>query len=406
MNCEKFKNIAFELAAGELPADEAAEAERHMSGCAYCRREYEENKKIIEALNAAGEVEAPADLLENVMNRLPAGKPIISPRLIRYGASAAAAVLLVAGTVTLYPMLQKNIEDTDLVQINSEDTTVGDELFNVNDIEAADIDEETPVMVRGYDGESEDQTTGGIDESIRYTTDNNIKEQNFGVDARSEKQDTQPVNDNSGNQTAGTESQATNSKQDTGAGDQVTANKLPNDQPVAPSEQRKTDDDGIAPMTIGPGQEAIDVVPRQVEPTSGERVVMGDNAIDTPEVAPITPELGENDEAVSGRSGGSSSGGGARGGGGSGGGSTRRYVANTVTFTVSPQYAAEASSVSTKGKSRANVEAELKALGIPFAVDVITVDYSSEYYSTNSQARKTEIEELCKTDRCEMIFVE
>jgi len=96
MDCKKLREVLDAYVDRELSPDAAAQAEAHLAECNGCRRAAQALTRLREAVRAAaGEPEAPADLMERVQSSL-------SPRW--RGAvvvQAIAAALLLAATLTL-----------------------------------------------------------------------------------------------------------------------------------------------------------------------------------------------------------------------------------------------------------------------------------------------------------------
>ena len=107
MNCDEFRNVVFELTAGELDEKTAEAARAHMAECPGCRKEYEAVQELAASLREMGDQKAPADLLPNVMGRIRDEKARSRFNLIRFG-TAAAAVVLAVGAVKVLPGIVKD----------------------------------------------------------------------------------------------------------------------------------------------------------------------------------------------------------------------------------------------------------------------------------------------------------
>lgn len=94
--------------------DDTTQAERewlesHLASCASCQREYDEMAKVLEWTASLPRVEAAPDLVERTLARArraaPAGDHLPSPNISWVPVTAAAALLLVAGTLVLPGLL-------------------------------------------------------------------------------------------------------------------------------------------------------------------------------------------------------------------------------------------------------------------------------------------------------------
>ncbi len=412
MDCEKFKSIAFELASRELPADEEAEALKHVPECADCRKEYEENLRIIEALRSAGEAEAPADLLPNVMKRINADRRGNFNRIIRYCSAAAAAVILAAGAVALRPAIRARFTDDKNAEV----------------AESVDYSaRKTPSTAAGSDApESEPTASEAVptEEAAPEEGAVTAKEQR-GASAEPEASAVEPpqaeASADKGEQTVQPPQSARSAKTaeaaDSSAREAAPQNEAANAKDRSADEPEKISAaDELTPVAVAPRnteneggsesdetEESYDSDDEVSAVSYGLNQPMGDDAIVSPEMAYSFGKNGADTDAdpIVGRgsSGGSSSGSGSRGSG-SGGGSVQ-YIAKTVNFFVDKS-CAEALAIDTDGKSRSAVENELNALGVEYRVEEIPVDYTAEYRKADA-ARRAEIEGLCAVERCRIV---
>lgn len=389
MNCDKFRETVFALAAGSLSEEEEKEARKHMEICGDCRDEY----LTVKALSELREETAPKDLLPNVMKEISKEKRRKSGRVVQLFTAAAAAVVLAAAVTAIMPQFKKeplppSKEASDsAAKETAEETTEENSstaVFDAYDSEAAGIDGAEPIEETGV------------------TTSDKAKVE--------ESKNEEPINEKAPAPKSAEEKAAESAVQPSeGTADSVATAAPP---------LLKSSFDAVAPMSDSEGaaqEEAIQEEAAQEEAT---------------EAAP---------EAALSRSGRSSGSSGA-GGGGKGGGSSRglfygtegeydggsvalkaddkdsesarddivtvqgdvSMVRRSSEFYVSSQYSA-AAGVKTAGKTMAQISAELDALGIPYEVYVTEDDFTEEYKSASAQRRR-EIEKLCLEESCVIIF--
>ena len=70
MNCEKAKELLWGYYRQELTADEAAELEQHLEGCADCQEEAEFCREMVTMLNTLSEEELPEGYHTELMQKL------------------------------------------------------------------------------------------------------------------------------------------------------------------------------------------------------------------------------------------------------------------------------------------------------------------------------------------------
>jgi Putative zinc-finger len=96
-DCEGVRQVIPELAAGALAGDERADALRHLSGCAGCRRELEEATRLVDMLTALAPAEEPPAAFESaVLARFNGGRPRLRWRWRPVGRHLLAAALVAA----------------------------------------------------------------------------------------------------------------------------------------------------------------------------------------------------------------------------------------------------------------------------------------------------------------------
>lgn len=134
MNCENFREVVYEFAAGELPEGMNAVLTEHMEKCGACRKEYEQCLELVQSLKSLGEVEAPSDLLDNVMSEIAKAetKKKLLPKfnnIVKFGSAVAAAIVIFSGMVAISPVLKQNMMPNDEAIENdtTEDTVVSNE---------------------------------------------------------------------------------------------------------------------------------------------------------------------------------------------------------------------------------------------------------------------------------------
>ncbi|MGN1098220.1 MAG: anti-sigma factor family protein [Clostridia bacterium] len=344
MNCEKFRDIAFDLAAGQLSSGEEEEARKHIEACPECREEYEACRSMMNSLSELGEEQAPADLLPNVMKKIAKDKSRKRARIIQFGTAAAAAVLLVAGTVTVMPSLKKEAIEPN-AQV-TEDGEVGADGLNKAEAEPdtePETSEDTQVFsgAVGYDAVTE--ADSGRNEPIQAQPD---------VPEVKTVQKTE-------------QAEIAEEREEVPSENQIVGGAAPKQRSVDVSVAMFSDEDeDMAVKSGGSGGSSSDGA--SVEMDTGYAVAARHSDIED-EIIEETEE--------------------------------RKFIRRTSEFSVSGENASLGLEVSTEGKTLAQVAAELDALGVRYEIYIVEDDYTEEYKTASTQ-RRAEIERLCAEEKC------
>jgi len=97
MSCGFDKGLIAAHYDGETTAEERAEVERHLASCSECARDLASMKELSAALKPLSRAAAPMSIAEGVVREIAATRATRRP-WVRWGLSAAAAVLLAIGT--------------------------------------------------------------------------------------------------------------------------------------------------------------------------------------------------------------------------------------------------------------------------------------------------------------------
>lgn len=379
MNCEQFRNMVYDLAEGELAPEVRNEAELHMKSCPDCRKEYEECVKLTDTLRSMGEVKAPEDLLPNVMREISVSKKRIAPKIIRFGTAAAAAVLLIAGVVTVAPTLYRDADVTDIEPEPLETEITADATTEVQ-TDGSSLEDSAEAEKSTISASSASE--GGIAEAVSGAAADSV-----------------PVVDDA----------AENAKEKKAPPIQAKKSAAP-----------ETEEKQAAQETSG-GAFADESIQTETTEAVSDEVAFADSAAVLPETEITAEQIPENVTARSGAT--AYGGGGVKSSGGGGLGETAdtgiaaysadettddpevRYVSRTIEFRIKSAYAESAALVETEGRTTAQVEEQLKSLEIPYTIAIIDEDYTDEYKIASAE-RQAEIEQLCIGDRCEITYEE
>ena len=104
MNCDKVKELLWAYLENKTTAEETAEIETHLEGCAACREELAQQKEIKNALASLPDEELPKDYHTELMQKLQAERKVVPfPAKKKHGwkqmsmIAAAVLVVVVAG---------------------------------------------------------------------------------------------------------------------------------------------------------------------------------------------------------------------------------------------------------------------------------------------------------------------
>ncbi len=427
MKCEEFRNIVFELAAGELDEKTAEAAKAHMENCSGCRKEYETVQELTASLREMGDQKAPADLLPNVMGRIRAEKAGNRFNFIRYGAAAAAAVLLVVGAVKVLPGIVKdpgNIEESgsavhetrDAGETAVEDVpavTSGEGGEAVYDGGAATVDADAAESEKNENENptplAADSADGSVPKAVQKTV---------------EAPPVQGVADSAASESSGKNS-GSSAYAGVGQGTAPLMTAIPKKEESAGTETVQNAD-GKARNTEEASFDAIMTLGLDGDDAAVLENGGGADEDGEPENEPAQILSADDLDSGAGTEGHSGGGGGSGGAGAVGGkartavpdsgefqimtaglangepvveAAARRYIHRRVRFTVGAEFAGAVSGISAAGKSMSQVSDELKAAGVDYEVYVIEDDYTDEYKNANKE-RRAQIEAMCAGDQC------
>ena len=130
MNCDKVKELLWTYLENKTTAEETAEIETHLEGCAACREELAQQKEIKNALASLPDEELPEDYHTELMQKLQAERKVVPfPVKKKHGwkqmsmiAAAVLVVVVAGGTRGMLEMRQNQNEKIE--QILFEDTAL------------------------------------------------------------------------------------------------------------------------------------------------------------------------------------------------------------------------------------------------------------------------------------------
>ena len=130
MNCDKVKELLWSYLENKTTAEETAEIETHLEGCAACREELAQQKEIKNALASLPDEELPEDYHTELMQKLQAERKVVPfPAKKKHGwkqmsmiAAAVLVVVVAGGTRGMLEMRQNQNEEIE--QILFEDTAL------------------------------------------------------------------------------------------------------------------------------------------------------------------------------------------------------------------------------------------------------------------------------------------
>lgn len=130
MNCDKVKELLWAYLENKTTAEETAEIETHLEGCAACREELAQQKEIKNALASLPDEELPEDYHTELMQKLQAERKVVPfPAKKKHGwkqmsmiAAAVLVVVVAGGTRGMLEMRQNQNEEIE--QILFEDTAL------------------------------------------------------------------------------------------------------------------------------------------------------------------------------------------------------------------------------------------------------------------------------------------
>lgn len=441
MNCEKFRDIVFELASGELDAAAAEAARAHMADCSRCREEYRTVEEAVLALREAGEVRAPEELLPNVMRAVRNEKARRHFGIIKYAATAAAALVIVAGTVKVLPGIIKDPDGTytNGASSSGEQVETGENqaLDTVSEVDVPEADG-TPVPDTAEPDEAPSEATAESETVTNEPVPAAAKKEPNQTAARTEstepeekaveKNGAETVTAQKPMQSGETQVQPEQSKQPVQNRDSVRSGR--SGETVGTDAAGNESDGGVSPVptslplpNAGGGAEykaADESSGMAFNTMSGAGKAVGggsaeDGAVDgTPDGVKIS---GGNEADGHGSGGGSSSDGGvyvaaedeASGfqimTAGLDVGETvveeeeRTFIRKVCRFIVPAEFAAAAANVETDGRSMIQVADDLDSLGVRYDIYVTEDDYTDEYRSSGAN-RRAEIESMCSVEVC------
>lgn len=130
MNCEKVKELLWAYLENKTTAEETAEIETHLEGCAACREELAQQKEMKNALASLPDEELPEGYHTELMQKLQAERKVVPfPAKKKHGwkqmsmiAAAVLVVVVAGGTRGMLEMRQNQNEEIE--QILFEDTAL------------------------------------------------------------------------------------------------------------------------------------------------------------------------------------------------------------------------------------------------------------------------------------------
>lgn len=130
MNCDKVKELLWAYLENKTTAEETAEIETHLEGCAACREELAQQKEMKNALASLPDEELPEDYHTELMQKLQAERKVVPfPVKKKHGwkqmsmiAAAVLVVVVAGGTRGMLEMRQNQNEEIE--QILFEDTAL------------------------------------------------------------------------------------------------------------------------------------------------------------------------------------------------------------------------------------------------------------------------------------------
>lgn len=130
MNCDKVKELLWAYLENKTTAEETAEIETHLEGCAACREELAQQKEIKNALASLPDEELPKDYHTELMQKLQTERKVVPfPAKKKHGwkqmsmiAAAVLVVVVAGGTRGMLEMRQNQNEEIE--QILFEDTAL------------------------------------------------------------------------------------------------------------------------------------------------------------------------------------------------------------------------------------------------------------------------------------------
>ena len=130
MNCDKVKELLWSYLENKTTAEETAEIETHLEGCAACREELAQQKEIKNALASLPDEELPEGYHTELMQKLQAERKVVPfPAKKKHGwkqmsmiAAAVLVVVVAGGTRGMLEMRQNQNEEIE--QILFEDTAL------------------------------------------------------------------------------------------------------------------------------------------------------------------------------------------------------------------------------------------------------------------------------------------
>ena len=130
MNCDKVKELLWAYLENKTTAEETAEIETHLEGCAACREELAQQKEIKNALASLPDEELPEAYHTELMQKLQAERKVVPfPAKKKHGwkqmsmiAAAVLVVVVAGGTRGMLEMRQNQNEEIE--QILFEDTAL------------------------------------------------------------------------------------------------------------------------------------------------------------------------------------------------------------------------------------------------------------------------------------------
>ncbi len=138
MRCDEVRDLRIEWLRGRLPEERARAVDGHLVGCASCRADLEEERRLDRVLDVVPPAEAPQGFVQGVLART-AGR-LARARLVRWAATVAAALLITVFTIHARDDSRLTAEEEEIVAHLDllEDMPVVETADLVDDASAAD----------------------------------------------------------------------------------------------------------------------------------------------------------------------------------------------------------------------------------------------------------------------------
>lgn len=390
MDCEWFRKIVYELAAGELPEEQAAAAAAHMESCPDCKREYESCLIIAKNLKLLGEAEAPAELSDNVMREISSVKKPSRINAVKFGSAAAAALLILAGTAAVNPLMKLRNENKNQANITESNEDVNKEdINNEKELEDGAFIAPEAETEKDFDAQTDSVKPAPREDAAPESAQasENTAPSTSGFAEAEKAPETKTEKSSKAARSSEPAETAPEKAADTAASENAKAQggaEYGIEKTDSPEETIAMDNADEESFSGGAERdEAVSAEEPSQETKATSYVARGGGRALREE-----KESADEDSADSGLSEAFTS-----------GGAAETYIKVIAEFTVPAEYAEAAANAETEGCSAAQVEERLNLLGVPYTLSVTEIDYTAEY-SAADEERRAEIREMCASDIC------